>query len=166
MVNNLSKSVINSFPFTDKAKGLLSGMKYAQKSYATSSEVAYQGGDYDPSTGTVSVDLGNKQIPVDQQKLVMAHEMLNAVYPKSLAYSDKNGFNSIWEELKNNGDADTKQWLSDIDKHMAALGYDKLGNTKDDDLMTSSRFSYLGQEITALSDLPKGLQKYYSDYIK
>lgn len=155
---------MQSFPFTDKAKSFLGDLNYQSRDYSKGEEVNHQSGEFDPGTKNIFVDTGNSKIPADQQKIVMAHEMLNAIFPQSLAGTDSKGFNSIWEDLKINGDSDTKQLLKDIDDHMKALGYQNIKNNGD--TMTSSRFSYLGQETTELKSLPVALQKYYKDYIK
>lgn len=162
-VTSVSKDVISTFPFSDTAKNFLQGLNYQSKSYATSSEVKNQGGEFDPGTKNVFVDMQNGKIPPDQQKLVMAHEMLNAIYKTSPAGQNPKQFNAAWENLKQTGDANTKQLLNDIDDHMKSLGYDKLGG----DTMSTSRFSYLGQDaLTEGSQwIPPALKSFYNGII-
>lgn len=161
---SLSKEIVGSFPFSDSAKQTLSGMNYQSKDYSKTGQIVssgklpgatIQGGEYDTGTKNISVDLQNNKIPADQQKIVMQHEMLNSLYPQSLAGKNPAGFNSDWEKLKASGSPETKQALADIDNHMKNLGYQNLGTNA----LSSSRFSYLAQESP--SDVPPSLQKYY-----
>ena len=160
----MASSVITKFPFSNAARSYLNGLTYQPKSYQKESIVPRQGGEYDPNTNSVFVDVSNPRIPQDQQQLIMAHEMLNALYPTSLAAKNPDKFNKAWDTLKRTGSTAEKQQLSDVDTHLKRLGYAKLGAAA----MTSSRFSYLSHD--ALTEgvgwVPKELMPFYKGIIE
>lgn len=169
-VKSVADTTLKSFPFSDEAKKYLSGLDYQQADYSTSSEVENQGGQYNPDQKSIQLDVSGKKFAADEQQLVMAHEMLNALYPDSPAAKNAKQFNADWESLKaTTRDPQVKQLLNDVDNHMKKLGYDKIGkNSAGDDVMTSSRFSYLGQDVLTegKSWIPSALQKYYAGVFK
>lgn len=172
-ISTLKDTVLGSFPFADTAKGYLGTLDYESKDYSKTGQIVssakapkatIQGGEYDSSSKNVSVDTGNNKYPQDQQQIVMAHEMLNALYPQSPAAKNPAAFNSAWDNLKKNSeDPAVRQSLTDIDNHMAALGYTKLGTNA----LNSSRFSYLAQEANTNNgaDIPAPLRSFYSGII-
>jgi hypothetical protein len=156
---SLAGNEMNAYPFSNAAKSILFKVGYTGNDFSQNPLVNNQGGQFTPSSNKVSVDTTNPQLPPDQQKLVMNHEMLNALFPSSPAASNPSAFNSAWEQLKSSGSPDVQQLLSSVDAHLQALDYPKLGATA----MTSSRFSYLAQESP--TDIPKELQPFYGSLI-